>query len=121
MSILFLLAFFPVSVGKAQSFGWKWLGSNRKPIPGKELPEWAARCDRAHNNLKDNFPGFIAAVLLLGLTAKFDHSTAILCWLYVGARVMHYASYGLGIVPLRALFYFTGLFSNLYLLIKVIV
>lgn len=121
MSILFLYAFLPVSFGKFKTFGGKWLVSNRKPVQGKELEGWSARCERAHNNLKDNFPGFIAAILLLGMTNKFDDSTAIIAVVYVIARICHYISYGMGIVPLRAVFYFTGLLGNTYLLIKVLI
>lgn len=90
-------------------------------MPGKELEGWAARCERAHNNLKDNFPGFIAAILLLGITNKSDESTAIISVVYVVARIGHYIVYGMGYVPLRALFYFTGLLGNIYLLIKVLI
>lgn len=121
MSILFLYAFLPVSLGKKKTFGVNWLLSNRAPVAGKELDGWAARCERAHNNLKDNFPAFIAAILLLGMTNKFDDTTAIISVVYVVCRVCHYIVYGLGIVPLRALFYFTGLFGNTYLLIKVLI
>jgi uncharacterized MAPEG superfamily protein len=120
MTIFFLFAFMPVSVGKKQAFGFNWLASNRNPVVGKELPEWAQRCERAHHNLKDNFPAFVAAVLALVVTEKTTQGTSIACLVYVVARMGHYLVYGLGSVPLRALCYFTGLFANLYLLLKVI-
>jgi uncharacterized MAPEG superfamily protein len=119
LSLLFLFAFLPSSIGKAKAFGGKWLASNRKPIPGKELPEWAARCERAHNNLKDNYPAFIAAVLILGLQNKFDAGTASASVVYVVARILHFLCYGIGNVLGRAIFYFVGLGTNIYLLVKV--
>src|SRR4051812_45963835 len=99
MTIVFLVAWFPASLGKAQNFGWKWLASNRVPLKEKELPAWAARCERAHNNLKDNFPGFAVAILSLAVTNHFDDSTQFAAILYVVARIGHFASYGLGNVP----------------------
>lgn len=120
MSIFFLLAFLPVSVGKKQAFGSKWLASNRSPLEGKELPRWAQRCERAHINLKDNFPGFVAAILLLLVLDKTSQTTGYLAMGYVLARVTHYIAYGRGNVPIRALAYFTGLGLNLYLLILAI-
>jgi uncharacterized MAPEG superfamily protein len=120
MSILFLLAFLPVSVGKKQAFGNRWLASNRHPLDGIELPRWAQRCERAHQNLKDNFPGFIAAILLLLVLDKTNQITGFLALGYVLVRIIHYVAYGMGNVGIRALAYFTGLGINIYLLIQVI-
>lgn len=121
MTVFFLFAWFPVSIGKWKTFGWKWLASNRTPVQGKELLPWAARCDRAYNNLKDYFPAFIVAVLVLGVNGKFDESTKWATALFVAARICHYISYGLGSVRFRASFFFVGLFANLYLLIKIFI
>lgn len=120
MTLLFLFAWFPVSVGKSQSFGAKWLASNRTPPKDKELAPWAARCDRAYNNLKDYFPAFIVAILVLGHTGRFDESTAIASIIFVVARVGHYVSYGYGHVLGRALCFFAGLIANTFLLGKII-
>lgn len=121
MTVFFLFAWFPVSVGKLKTFGGRWLASNRVPVQGKELPPWAARCDRAYNNLKDYFPAFIVAVLVLGINGKFDESTKWVSAVYVAARIGHYIAYGLGSVKFRALFFFIGLFANSYLLIKIFI
>lgn len=120
MTMFFLVAWLPSSIGKMRSFGTKWLAGNRSPVYGKELEPWAARCERAHNNLKDNLPGFIVAIFALGLLQKFDSGTAMAAMIYVGGRFGHYIAYGIGNPLLRGLFYFTGLFSNFYLLIKVL-
>lgn len=120
MSILFLFAFLPVSFGKKQAFGGRWLASNRNPIEGKELPRWAQRCERAHQNLKDNFPGFVAAILLLLVLDKTNQTTGYLAMGYVLARIIHYAAYGWGNVFIRFLAYVSGLGINVYLLLLVI-
>lgn len=120
MSILFLLAFIPVSAGKLEAYGFKWLASNRHSLPGKELPIWGQRCERAHNNLKDNFPAFVAAILGLVVLNKTSQATSIAAMVYVVARIVHYASYGLGNVNFRFLSYVTGLVANIFLLVKII-
>lgn len=120
MSIFFLLAWAPASYGKLKSFGGKWLLSNRNPVTNKELLPWAARVERAHNNLKDNFPGFVVAILLMGLTNKFSDATAVASVVYVIGRFGHFISYAIGNVPMRGLFYMLALACNLFLLIQIL-
>ncbi len=121
ISLFFLLAWIPSSIAKYQTFGLKWLASNRHPIEGKSLDSWGARCERAHNNLKDNLPAFIVAIILLGLTERFTETTAVVSIAYVVGRIAHFVSYGIGNTLARAMFFFVGLFSNIYLLIKVVI
>lgn len=121
MTIFFLLAWMPSSVAKVQAFGgMKWAGSNREPKAGQTLTGWGGRVERAHNNLKDNFPGFVAAILGLGLLNKFDETTYMLSLIYVVARVLHFIAYGIGNVPARFIAYSTGLVCNIWLLVKII-
>lgn len=119
MTIFFLFAWMPVSYGKLKSFGPKYLASNRAHAPKNELLPWAARCDRAYINLKDYFPAYVVAILLLGQLNKFDQTTAVAAIIYVVVRLCHYVSYGAGFVPGRALFFFAGLLANTYLLFKI--
>lgn len=116
MTVFFLLAWFPASLGKIKTFGGKWAASNREPVIGKELPQWAQRCERAYNNLKDYFPGFVVAIVLLGLTDRFTSATETVAYIYVLGRIVHFIAYGLGNVPFRAIGFFTGMGTNLYLL-----
>jgi uncharacterized MAPEG superfamily protein len=121
LALFFILAWVPASIAKLNTFGWKWLASNRSPVEGKTLDSWGARCERAHNNLKEFFPGFIVAVLILGAADKFDQGTAYASIIYVIARICHFISYGIGNVLGRGLFFFIGLFANIYLLIKILI
>lgn len=121
MTLLFLFAFLPVSIGKKEAFGVKWLASNRNPVNGKELPEWSQRCERAHNNLKDNFPGFVVAVLALVVLQKTDQSTGVASVIYLVARIGHYVSYGFGNFPIRFISYVSALAANVFLLIKILI
>ena len=119
MTVIFLVAWLPSSIAKWQSFGGKWLASNRNPLAGKELRPWGARAERAHSNLKDNFPGFIVAILILGWANKFDAYTTWAAGLYVLGRIIHFISYSAGNVLVRALSYFLALGANIYLLAQV--
>lgn len=122
MTLFFVLAWLPASLGKFKTLGARWALSNRnKPIVEKDLPPWAARADRAYNNLKDYFPAFVVAVLLLGTLGKFDEGTKWAASVYVVARLTHFASYTAGNVPVRGLSFLTGLFANIYLLIKILI
>ena len=119
LSLLLLLAFLPASFAKGKTYGLKWAASNRDRVPNKELPAWASRCERAHNNLKDNFPSFAVTIFLLAFLGKFSDATAVCAQVYLGARLVHFLSYGLGFAPLRTLAYMTGLFINIYLILQV--
>jgi len=119
MTIFFIFAWIPASIAKYYSFGPKWLASNRGQLPNKELPAWGQRAERAHNNLKDYFPGFIVAIILLGILNKFDTTTYWCSIIFVLSRVTHLFSYVAGNVSLRALSFTTGILSNLILLIKI--
>ena len=121
MTLIFLLAFIPSSIGKLKSYGGRWLASNRTPLHGKELLPWAARCERAYSNLKDYFPAYAVTILLLGTTGKFDSATECASMLFVVGRVLHYIAYGMGNVPFRFLSYVLAMASNLFLLIKVFI
>jgi uncharacterized MAPEG superfamily protein len=121
LTLFFMLAWLPVSVGKKQAFGLKWLASNRDQSPKRELQLWAQRCDRAFNNLKDNFPAFAITILLLGVLDKFDHWTIYAAVAYVVARLLHYLAYGFGFFLARFLSFAVAFGANLYLLIKVLI
>lgn len=118
MTLFFLFAWLPGSMGKLRSYGMRWVASNREPVKDKELLPWAGRVDRAFNNLKDNYPGFAVVIILLGTTGRFDESTSIAAALYVLMRLCHFAFYWYGSVNGRALSYLIALGANVFLLIK---
>ncbi len=120
MTFFFLFAWLPSSVAKLRSFGGKWLASNRSPLIGKELAPWGARAERAYSNLKDYYPGFVVAILLLGTLNKFNDLTAWAAGLYVFARLVHYIAYTAGNFTFRFLAYVLAMSSNLFLLVKVL-
>jgi uncharacterized MAPEG superfamily protein len=120
MTTFFILAFLPASLAKVRTFGIRWAASNRDHVPHTLLPLWGQRAERAHSNLKDNFPGFIVAILLLGALGRFDETTSWLAGLYVLGRLAHFFFYVLGISLPRTLGYSLALTCNIALLIRII-
>lgn len=120
MTLFFLFAWLPGSVGKARSFGFGWVNSNREPVKDKELSPWAARADRAYNNLKDYYPAFAVVIILLGTTGRFDESTSIAAALFVFMRLGHFVCYTCGTVIGRALCYLVAMGANVFLLLKIL-
>jgi uncharacterized MAPEG superfamily protein len=120
LSIFFMFAWLPTSVAKAKTYGWVWLLSNRTSLPGP-LPEWAARCDRAHKNLKDYFPSFAVAALLCLHLGIGDTFSAMACMVFVVMRLFHFTAYALGMPMFRAQSFFIALVANLFLYVQIII
>jgi uncharacterized MAPEG superfamily protein len=118
MTLFFVIAWFPASIAKGNTFGTKWLASNREPVIGKSLPEWGNRAERAYANLKDYFPAFVVAVLLLGIHGKFDGTTKWATTFYLIGRILHMTFYIMGNFPGRFFSYILSFSANLYLLGK---
>jgi len=118
MGIFSLVAFLPASKAKADTFGLKFLAGNRDHKPQRELPAWGDRAERAHNNLKENLPGFIIAVLLLGATNHFTYLTAVCAIVYVVSRLGHFVVYIAGIGPLRSLCWVAAMVANFIMYVQ---
>jgi uncharacterized MAPEG superfamily protein len=123
MTILALVTFFytfswlPVLLAKSHTYGARWLFSNRSTTGLPPLPEMAQRAVRAHENLKENYPPFAVAVLLLAFSGGFTQYTAIAALLFLLARLAHMPAYILGIPWLRTSSWTVGFTATLYLLI----
>lgn len=120
MAFVSLWGFLPASIGKGSTYGMGWAAGNRTRVPDRPLADWVGRAERAHNNLKDNLPAFIIAILLLGLTNHMSNGTAIAAMVYVAARLIHFVSYLAGFALVRSLSFFAGLICNMYLLISLL-
>jgi len=116
MTIVFALAWFPASLCKYQTYGWGWLLSNRSPAGLPPMPEWGQRAERAHDNLKANFPAFAVAVLLLAVTGSYTEGTRLAAAVFVVARLAYLWAYVAGLVWPRSISWAVGLLATLYLL-----
>jgi uncharacterized MAPEG superfamily protein len=123
LSVLYLLAFFPSSVGKLKFYGKEWVAGNRSLKEGQrpfsEFDHWGARSERAYQNLQTNYPPFAVAVILITFLNLSNDWTMTLCWVYLIVRILHFISYAYGVVAPRALFWGIGWLINIGLLIYV--
>lgn len=94
----------------ARLFSWglgTFLNNYPEGFPAKspEQPLWAARAQRAHLNLVETMPAFIAVVVAAALTPKLDAGSAatIAGWaqIFFFARIAHAVVYIAGIPFLR--------------------
>jgi uncharacterized MAPEG superfamily protein len=118
MTLFFLFAWLPSSVAKAKYYGLKWLGSNRGKPGARPLAPWGERAERAYANLKDYYPAYVAGILILAYLDGFNEMTAICAWVFVFARILHFAFYVKGIVLMRALSFLIGLIVQTLMLGK---
>lgn len=116
-TLLALLAFIPGSIYKTLAYGGlPWLISNRETVNKPPLTGAASRAERAHANYKENFPAFVAAILILLYTGHVGIGTAVASAVFVGARILYIGAYIAGIPPLRTLLWTLGWGSTIYIL-----
>lgn len=116
-TLLALLAFIPGSIHKAQAYGGlDWLISNRDVTDKPELTGAAARAERAHANFKENYPAFVAAVLLLVYSGHTGMATAVASAVFVAARILYISAYIRGIPLLRTSLWTLGWASTIFIL-----
>jgi len=76
------------------------LAGNREPsLP--DLTGWAGRAERAHRNMMNNLPLFIALVLIAQLAGKTNATTALGAELFFWGRLAYAAIYVAGLPWLR--------------------
>ncbi|MGH8128842.1 MAG: MAPEG family protein [Gammaproteobacteria bacterium] len=116
-TLLFLLAFIPGSLYKTNAYGGlTWLRSNRDVTDKPALSGAAARAERAHANYKENFPAFVAVILILCLSGHNCLATAVASAVFVAARILYIPVYIGGIPPLRTLLWALGWASTIFIL-----
>lgn len=117
MGLFMLFAWLPSSLAKYQQYGAKWLASNR-PQPAQELTGAGGRAAKAHENLKENLPAFIIAIIVVEFSLSHSAWTERFAWAFVIARIIHFFVYTWGFVPLRALSWLVGVVSTLGLFLS---
>ncbi len=76
----------------------KWALGNRDSRV--DLPSWAARADRAAQNMKENLPLF-ALVLIAHVSGEANATSALGAQIFVGARIAHAVVYMAGVPGIR--------------------
>lgn len=82
---------------------------------------FAGRAQRAMNNHFENLILFSLAVFVVTASGTASSFTATCAWVYLGARIAYIPAYLFGWVPWRSLFFATGWFATLAMLIAALV
>jgi uncharacterized MAPEG superfamily protein len=84
-----------------QQLGLGTLAGNREGLP--ELTSFAGRAQRAHRNMMESLPLFIALVLVAQVAGKTNSVTLTGAELFFWGRLAHWLIYLIGIPWLRTL------------------
>jgi uncharacterized MAPEG superfamily protein len=96
--LTFVLAFPPV-IALVLTKGIVFASGNRdEPYT---LPVWGERAGRAYRNMLENFPVFVALVVVVHLSGATNETTALGATLFFWGRVAHAVVYLVGIRYLR--------------------
>ncbi|GBQ80920.1 hypothetical protein AA13595_0470 [Gluconacetobacter johannae DSM 13595] len=79
----------------------------------------AGRGLRAHRNLIENLVPFAIAVLVARAAGISNGMTVLGAWLFLGARVVHAASYIAGIPGIRTLAWATGVIGTVLIVVQI--
>lgn len=117
LSLFYIFSWLPSWFAKYHAYGSGWLLSNRATTGLPALPEMGQRAVRAHENLKENYPPFAVAILLLAFSGGYTQYTAMAALVFLLARLVHMPAYILGIPWLRTSSWAAGFIAMLYLLV----
>ena len=84
-----------------EQLGLGMLAGNREGLP--ELTSFAGRAQRAHRNMLESLPLFIAMVLVAQIAGRTNSATLTGCELFFWGRLAHWLIYVIGIPWLRTL------------------
>ena len=96
----------PGAVGLVMSGGFAAGVGNRQTLP--ELPEWAARANRAHRNMVENLPVFAAVLLAAQFAGVSNDQPGWGANLFFWARIAHGLVYIAGIPYVRTVAFFAA-------------
>ena len=86
-----------------------------------DLPDWAQRSQRAHQNLVENLAPFAALVLIAHVSGKLGDLTELAVQLFFWARIAHAVVHIAGIPWLRTLAFTVGWIGNLMIFWQIVV
>ncbi|ACI51444.1 conserved hypothetical protein [Gluconacetobacter diazotrophicus PA1 5] len=79
----------------------------------------AGRGLRAHRNLIENLVPFAIAVLIARAAGISNGTTVLGAWLFLGARIVHAASYVAGIPGVRTLAWVVGVIGTVLIIVQI--
>jgi uncharacterized MAPEG superfamily protein len=94
------------------------LAGNRDDLPA--ITGWAGRAQRAHRNMLESLPLFIALVLIAQATGHANAMTALGAQLFFWARLVYAIVYLAGIPWLRTLVWFVSMIGLVIIFVQLL-
>jgi uncharacterized MAPEG superfamily protein len=99
---------------------WGLINAVGYPDNPPELPAWARRATRVHENMVENLAPFSALVLVAQIAGAANETTAFAALLFFWARVAHAIVFTLGIPWLRTVAFVVAWVGILLIFIEII-
>jgi uncharacterized MAPEG superfamily protein len=104
--------------GANAQVGLATLAGNREGMPA--ITGWAGRAQRAHRNMLENLPLFIALVLTAQVTSHANAMTALGAQLFFWARLVYAIIYVVGIPWVRTLLWVISVIGLLLIFLQLV-
>ncbi|WP_282601691.1 MAPEG family protein [Paracoccus sp. PARArs4] len=109
--------FVAYSVEAQKTVGRRVAMGPRDDVAGKPLPGRAGRLQRALNNHFEGLIMFTLAVVVVTMGQQGSFFTALMAWIYLGARILYVPAYVLGWVPGRSLIWSVGMGATVLMIL----
>ena len=117
--VLALVQLFIPAALRNKETGWVYNVGPRDD-PGPPVGKVTGRLQRAHRNLLETLPVFIAAILIAHVAHREGGLTLWGAWIYLLARIIYVPLYALGIPIFRSIAFQACLFGLTLLLIAIL-
>jgi uncharacterized MAPEG superfamily protein len=114
-----LLMWAPYIVARIATHGLGGAMANPDPVARPD-PAWAERARRAHANAVENLAVFAPLVLTAAVVGVSTPATVLAAQVYLGARLVHYVVYALGIPVVRTLAFGVGFAATLVIAVALL-
>ena len=113
-----ILLWIPYILSRIQT--WDLVNAVGYPENPPELPAWAGRSKRVHENMVENLAPFAALVLVAQVTGVANETTALAALIFFWARVVPAIVYTFGIPWLRTIAFAISWIAMLLIFIEII-
>ena len=106
------------AVGANVQVGLTALAGNRDSLPA--ITGWGGRAARAHRNMMESLPLFVALVLIAHVAGRVNGTVILGEQLFLWARLAHAIIYTVGLPWLRTVAWFISVVGMLLILLQVV-
>ena len=116
--VLAFVQIFVAAVGANVQVGLTALAGNRDSLPA--ITGWGGRAARAHRNMMESLPLFVALVLIAHVAGRVNGTVILGEQLFLWARLAHAIIYTVGLPWLRTVAWVISVVGMLLILLQVV-